>query len=471
MNLLKKANVNTDSVIGATLIILVIISWTTFPFMLKPLNVSIANICLLIVMPLLIIAIVTKAKINPIKLTSLQKMMLACWIGYLMFLLFATVNSSSIYSLVQWGILFGKFLFFLFLFYFIDERLILKLLNAYANFVVLVVLFAIITVGWVLLGLPKVSTINLGGREVDLFWGAYYVQNTAICEPISIYRIQGLSEEPATFAFTLLPAFFWFLIVKKAYVRCSIIILGLTLSMSFGVGLLILILLPIIFWKFGAERKILAFYVLAGFCLFSSYGLSRYCSDNYFNKLDDITLIKGVLGENLTDDYIAEYNLKSDFEKIEIRKETIEKIKSSLSTLSQAKPESFKDRISGLKSVFDYLITNAAGTGAALGMLTLNHSISVGYAVALVESGILGGVLYISLFAIMSWSALNEIFISKSKSLNEQMRIVVALSIICVLVMGAQRIQPDLSFWHMWIYGMWFFLIKKSECNFRSTGL
>jgi hypothetical protein len=109
----------------------------------------------------------------------------------------------------------------------------------------------------------------------------------------------------------------------------------------------------------------------------------------------------------------------------------------------------------------DYLRDNMTGTGAALGMTTVNNSISVGYVVAALEAGIIGGALYLCLFAIMGWLALRAIMTSNHSAFDGQVRLVVALSVCAVLVMGAQRIQPDLSFWHMWIYAMLLYLLQQ----------
>jgi O-antigen ligase len=102
------------------------------------------------------------------------------------------------------------------------------------------------------------------------------------------------------------------------------------------------------------------------------------------------------------------------------------------------------------------------GAGAALGMTTVNNSISVGYLVAAVESGVIGGILYLCLFIVMGWGAFKIIVTSNNESFDELVKVVVALSVCTVLVMGAQRIQPDLSFWHMWIYAMMFYLLQKT---------
>lgn len=430
--------------------------------MLKQLNLSIFHVVFAIAIPLFSAVVLITSNSNQIVLKPLQRLMLACWIGYLLALLFATLESASIYSLVQWSILCAKFLFFIFLLFFINERFIVATLRIYANLMVVSVVLALIAVVSVVLGIQPIAIVDLGGRLGDVYFGTYYVHNTALCEPFPIYRIQGLSEEPATFAFSLLPAFFWLLIVEKAYVRSAVIVLGLTFSMSLGAGLLLLMLLPIVIWKYRTEYKVPVLFLTAICCIGLTFSLSGSCTERYLQDLDDVSLIRGALGGEVSAEYLADYAKKNKQEQEALRLECIRIIKSSISTSQLGKAQSFEDRRGGVGVAFEYLKDHAMGTGAALGMLTVKNSISVGYAVSALEAGVVGGVLYLCLFAIMGWLALSEIVTSKNESFEERVRVVVALTVGSVLVMGAQRIQPDLSLWHMWIYAMWFYLLQKN---------
>ena len=183
------------------------------------------------------------------------------------------------------------------------------------------------------------------------------------------------------------------------------------------------------------------------------YTMSGFCLDRYL--------------ENLTDDEIAKIAQtdKSTSTLPFDRVGNLELIRKYNSASSEGKAVSMQDRIDGVRVVIKYLNTHSIGTGTSLGMKTVNHSISVGYAVAALESGVLGGILYLCLLVIMGWLALMMILSSKMDTFENRVRIVVALSVCTVIIMGTQRMQPDLSFWHMWIYAMFFYLLQKDRAN------
>ena len=131
----------------------------------------------------------------------------------------------------------------------------------------------------------------------------------------------------------------------------------------------------------------------------------------------------------------------------------------------KGKSHSLHDRVEGLKVASEYLQQNRAGTGAGLGIITVQNSISVGYAIAILESGVFGGFLYVLLFGVMAFCSIKMLFTSTSHEFSERVKVVVLLSVCSVLMMGAQRMQPDMSFWHMWIYAMFFYLTANSDDN------
>jgi hypothetical protein len=453
-------------------------------------------ICLLLVGAVTVFS----AARNRLILQPLHKIMLVSWIGYLISLLFATLQSASTYSLFQWGILFSKFLFFVFLLLYLKADYIVITLRAYANLMVATVCFALVAIIFLATGVPPLTTIDLGGKIGDVYFGAYYVHNynDLICLPTSsfsisglnpIFRIQGLSEEPGTYAFALLPAFFWFLIVEKAFVRSLIILLGLMFSFSLGAGLFLFILLPLIARKYSANYAIPAFFLgavsvigvmstISGYCIAQHQSAEKSTSSPAMMMPPNVVgelKIKPVLAEK--DNFLAPNELRINVitEKSPVSSPHIESkslttldeteskqnIKEDFSPLSkeiQLKKSSFQDRWNGLRAVLGYFKDHFIGTGTALGMLTVNNSISIGYAVAILESGIVGGFFYLCFFAIMSFLTLKTIITVQLDSFDSEIKFVVALSVTTVLVMGLQRMQPDLSFWHMWIYAIWFYL-------------
>lgn len=435
------------------LIFLTVFSWSLFPVMLKQFNVTLFQagfaICLLVIC----LFVALTAQRNQVMLTPLHKLMLICGAGYLCMLLIASVHATSRTSIVQWCILFTKFLFFLFLLFHINRKFVYASMRIYANLMGATVVFSLAAIAAVLLSIHPFSTMEVGGRAADVFFGAYYITNTPICPPTPVFRIQGLSEEPGTYAFALMPALFWFLIAEKAYLRSTVIVLGLMLSMSLGAGLflcmvLVLILLLMVIKRSVGNHKLVIFLAGAIGAIALMYGLAGACTKQYLENLSDksaMTLVEGCMKEHSSD-----------------RETCVRRTAHAMSTTPTGKSLSLHDRKEGLRIVIDYLKAHPVGTGAALGMQTVQNSIAVGYAVATLESGIVGGVFYIGLFAAMGWLALRTIAKADNKSFDGRVNVVVSLSIGAVLVMGAQRIQPDLSFWHMWLYAIWFHLLQST---------
>lgn len=442
------------------LVFITVVSWFMFPLMLKQLNPLVFHIgfaiCLLLVSAVVAITLTR----NQIALQPLHKMMLVCWISYLLALLLATLESASTYSLAQWCILFAKFLFFAFLLLYMNEKYIVATLRIYANLMVFTVFFALVAIFLHAKGVPPFTTVDLDGRLGYVYFGAYIVHIDFICSPTPIFRMQGLSEEPGTYAFTLLPAFFWLLIAEKAYVRSAVIVLGLMFSMSLGAGLFLLILLPIMAGKYPAGYKVLAFFLSAVCVIGLMYVVSNSCINRHFENMD----ASSVMAKN-EDASSARATVEACVKEGSRDNRTCKKtVIESLSTSTSGKIHSFQDRVDGILAAWSYLRVHVMGTGTALGMSTVKNSISVGYAIAILEAGVVGGIFYLCLFAIMGWLALKTIITSNNDFFDERVRIVVALSICTVLVMGTQRMQPDLSFWHMWIYAMWFYLLQKKDC-------
>lgn len=448
------------------LLLITVFSWFIFPLMAKQLSPTVFHIGFAICLIAVSVIAATSWKKNQLVLQPLHKMMLACWIGYLLALLLATLESGSTYSLSQWCILFAKFLFFVFLLLYANAEYIVATLRLYANIMVATVVFALIAVFFVVIGIHPIATVDVGGRLADVYFGAYYVLNTSICMPAPIYRIQGLSEEAGTYAFALLPAFFWLVMAEKAYVRSAVIVLGLMLSMSLGAGLLLLLLLPIMVIKYRtADYKVPVFFMGAICVIGLTYAVSGSCTNRYFENIENALMLPEDKAMSMSPEAKTMVADVKVCEKGGVgRRACIAAIKGSLSTSSSGKAHSFQDRLDGLCAAFNYLKAHPIGTGTALGMQTVHNSISVGYAVAVLEAGVVGGVLYLCFFSIMGWLALKAIITTNIASFEGQVKIVVALSVCTVLTMGAQRIQPDLSFWHMWIYAMWFYLLQKLPC-------
>jgi len=386
--------------------------------------------------------------------------------GYLLALLLATIESASAYSLIHWCILFAKFLFFAFLLFYLNEKFIVTTLRIYANLMVLTVLFAVVAVVVAALGYQPLATVDLHGTLTNFYFGSYYTPHySPICAPAPIYRIQGLSEEPGTFGFVLLPAFFWLVIAEKAYVRSAIIVLGISLTMSLGTGLFLLMLLPLIAWKFSSHYKVPVFFLSVICIIGTMYVVSGPCQTSYLENLQKNQ-------SNLKNkDEIALSSVLDECTKLHSKSECISILKYNSASTASGKVHSFKDRFGGTLIAWSYLKNHVMGTGTGLGMSSINaiaagtSANAEGYVVAILEAGIVGGLLYLCLFAIMGWLAIKAIVFTAIYSFDDRVMVVVALSVCSVLVMGAQRIQPDITLWHLWIYAMWFYLLQKMSCS------
>lgn len=443
------ATYHNENVILQLLIFITVLSWLIFPLMLKQFAPVAFNIGFSIIAFVGVVGIVIYFKKNIPELQLLHRIMLLCWVSYLVALLFATIQASSMYSLTQWGFLFTKFLFCIFLCLYINTKYIITTFRIYSNLMMLTVIFAVLAMIFAVAGIQPISIVDVGGKSTAVYFGAYYVHSASIFAPAPIFRIQGLCDEPGTYAFALLPAFFWFLFAERSYLRSAVIVFGLILSMSLGTGLFLLLLMPMI-WKYFKDYTVLVFFLAVILGTGGMYKISNYSLSRNIALMDDASLsvisYVGITKENLFD-----------------RDLSVKTLKKSLSSSPAAKLSSLQERVEGLNVVQNYLRNNMLGSGAAMGMSQVNDSISVGYAVAVLEAGIIGGIFYLLFFAIVGWLALKTITNRHNNAYEDRIRTVVALSVFSVLVMGAQRIQPDLSLWHMWLYACLFYLLTKSN--------
>ncbi|MDQ6955152.1 MAG: hypothetical protein Q9M20_06875, partial [Mariprofundaceae bacterium] len=131
----------------------------------------------------------------------------------------------------------------------------------------------------------------------------------------------------------------------------------------------------------------------------------------------------------------------------------------------------FTGRVDSLLAVYEYLLVHPFGTGDALGVMTVNYPISVGYAVAMLEAGVIGGVAYCAMFGLLFWKAFKLCLSVDMTQYEGQVRFAVAVAVMIVLFMGLQRQQPDLSLWHMWIYACFFYLTMKKDAVYEHDNI
>lgn len=413
-------DVGTDSL----LVLTVFFSWFLFPVMLKFLAYAQFQVVFLIISISVLVMLVRYSELNRLDWSGWHKWFIFLWAIYLLFLFAASVRSGDLYSLKQFCITLYKVMFFVILLFYMKRNFTVWSFRLYANVVGIIVVFAcIVTIGVALEVMEPIKylteIIAEQGYGFSVYWGSYYHRGLLIHAPFQLYRMMGFCEEPGTFSLTILPAFIWLLIVDKFYLRTILVGIGILLSFSAGAVYGMLLLLWLFIKQKILFRKVLVC-VLVGFCLAAVTAGFPYLA----------SLIAGDL-------------------------------------------ELFIDRLNGFTSlvgrpqsvlsVYEYLLVYPFGTGNALGMATVNYPISVGYANAMLESGVIGGVAYLLMFGLLGWQALK---LSLSVDMNQyegRVCFAVAIAVMVVLFIGLQRQQPDLSLWHMWIYASFFYLTMKKD--------
>ena len=135
---------------------------------------------------------------------------------------------------------------------------------------------------------------------------------------------------------------------------------------------------------------------------------------------------------------------------------------------------SLNQRVRETKQVFGYLRDNPLGAGIGGAKKLLKSSISVGYADAAANAGILGGVFYLVSFAVLSFLAIKVLvhndFIKKNYEniIDKKILVALAASVFTLAFTGLLREQPDSSYWHFWIYAS--FIIVISQVKLKQVG-
>ncbi len=413
----KERQKESDSSTTA-LLILIISSWFLFPIMLKFLAYREFQVAFFVISIVVLVKLIWHSKVNQLKWLRWHKWFMFFWAIYLLSLLSSTLYSDSLYSLKQYCITIYKVMFFWVLLLYMKRNIVIRSFQAYSFLVLVIVFLASLTA--ISIKFDLVTPIESLTQKVtqhtqyfQVYWGAYYFDGHR--------RMQGFCEESGTFALTILPAVFWFLIVAKSYVRTALVLIGVFASHSTG-GLWEMALAILL----SAKKKVFSKNIL--FCL-----LVLTC------------ILAVILG--------LPY---------------LEALFSSEPLAFRHKIEAFVSlpgRLQSILSSYEYLTVHPFGTGSALGMITVNYPISVGYANAMLESGVIGGLAYLLMFGVLGWQALKFSLAANINDNEGKVNFVVALTVMIILLMGFQRQQPDLSMWHMWIYASFFYITMKHENN------
>ncbi len=455
-----------DRTMMYSLIFTTVFSWFLFPFLLKFLYPSVFKISFLLILLAVFLMHWKYSNVNKFEFSREQKIFFFLWAGYLFALMVSTIYANDFYAYKQFLSNCLKVMFFIFILLLIDKVYIYKTFTIYANLMVISVIAALaVSIGVGMEILEPISTLrneeNIENHYLfDVYWGSYY-RLSAVYAPFPLFRMQGFSEEPGTFAFALMPAIFWMLIVKKAIVRTLILGVGVLGSYSIGIGLVLLGIIPLllkvrsirsteILFVSGLLSLLLLMFIIP---IKTGMPLFQWIAQLDYPRLDANSGglsagsgggLSAGSGPRNADEYNA-YAWSSGF--------------------IENKTPSMTLRYEAILIVGDYLSKHPFGTGAGLGMTTVDYAIAVGFANAALESGGVGGVFYILMFLLLTWFAIQMVWKSDISSSEDKMRIAIGLSVLACMMMGLQRQQPDISFWHMWIYAALFYLTLKPKAG------
>ncbi len=417
------------------MVIVTALSWFLFPVMLKFLAPYSFRIVFALSFSVLLVFCIRYLKVNRLSFSYEQQLFFFAWAGYLVFLLFATVGSESSSAYEQYFKNLIKVLFFVILLLYMNHKFVERSFTLYSLIMIGSVIGSVmVSIGVALEFLEPVATFrNSASVETDyafdVYWGAYYgLYNTQYDVPFTLLRMQGFSEEPGTFAFSILPALFWMFVVKRAYLASSILLIGLLASSSVG-AMMVMLLLLIIAWGVvrGPREPVLSLSLASGVLLLVGY-LSF--------QLGQEAMINGLSGW-LKTQVLPGYS-------------------------------SMGDRIEAIYIVVVHLLSNPFGTGAGLGMTTVDYAIAVGYANAALEGGVVGGILYLFMFLLLTRFSVQALLASFRSYPEHLEMLAIGMSVLSCVIMGIQRQQPDISFWHMWIYASFFFKYLSSCGKFEA---
>ncbi len=417
----------SKKLVNALLVVSTVTSWALFPILLKFMNPE--GFKTLFGSSLLVAAFLSwhYLKVNGLYLLQEYKLFFALWLAYLIALTIATISAGEIYSYQQLATVYLKVFFFFFLFLYIKGPFIGQTFSIYANFMVLCTITSIgVALGVAMGVIEPIATLR---NEVsverhylfDVYLGAYYGLSP-LYAPFPLFRLQGFAEEPGTFAFSLLPALYWMLLKEKNYVRSFIIGVGLAATVSLGALAFIIIIIPLLWRELVMMEQLLLVGIIA---INVGYRFFGYVLDYL-----QFFLLERPQG--------AGYDIWLNSQ--------------------DSGHTSWGDRLDAISIVCSHLANHPIGTGAGLGMTTVEYPVAVGFANAALESGVAGGLFYCLMFILLTGFALKQVWGCSGRVRYSRVQLVVSLSVLSCIFMGLQRQQPDISFWHMWIYASFFYL-------------
>jgi hypothetical protein len=249
-------------------------------------------------------------------------------------------------------------------------------------------------------------------------------------------RMQSYSIEPGTFSLAILPALYWFVLVRKQLIRAIVIVLGIAASWSLGAFVAMILALIILY-----KNKM----VVLSNKLFLLFGVVFF-----------------MLSHAVFTSVITPEVASAGVESRSVKKDDAKSANAMSPTLVAGdRSVSQQQRKDELNQVIDYMSTNFWGAGVGAGRKVLHSSISVGYANVFADTGMLGGSIYLAVFLLLGYEAVKGVLGKFGNSMNVLVNhsvVALGLCVLTCLLFGLQREQPDASYWHMWIYASFFSL-------------
>ena len=218
-----------------------------------------------------------------------------------------------------------------------------------------------------------------------------------------IARMQSFADEPGSFAHALLPAIFWALLNKKK-LMVIILSLGLLLTMALGAILALGIVGFLYCYKEGSRTILKAL----------------------FSFILIVALLIAITPTEFSESVAWYLKTKYDPE--------------------QRWTTSGEARQVDSKVTFQLLNEKPWGFGAKQANKAAGRDIAVGWCVALLDAGLLGGSAY---FLAFSWLFLLAIIIFLKE--KNKIKLYICANYITTYIMTSQRAKMDDSFWLLWI--------------------
>jgi len=336
----------------------------------------------------------------------------------------------------------SKYVFLGMLLFFVNKRILYSSLRIYTALCVVLAMLSLVNV----LGLymqwwwslePKLILQGVESPRLMLIsWSGFDGMARIFGAHPLACRIQSYSIEPAAFALALLPAVFWEMFIGKNKIKLVILLIGLAATWSFGALLLmILIGLLALALSIKKEARFDVGITLLVACLVT-VGAQTYVG----NVLND---------EIQNPEFLPQDPLGLAVDSL-----------SAVEVLNMGnKGGSFQQRVIDIGIAIEYLKEHPLGSGAGEGRRVTHSFLSVGYANAAVESGVVGGIVYNLAYLILVFGILGSLYGHWScQTLTSRLTIVYGLSVLMCILFGFQREQPDSSLWFMWLLSGYLFL-------------